>query len=203
MQVIGLTGSIGTGKSTVGVMLGELGARVIDADKVAHRLLEKGKPAVGELVALFGPDILGPAGDIDRGKLAGRVFDDAEMVCKLNRVIHPRLHDVIKAEIEQARKDRVEVLVIESPLLFEVEWSLSLLDEVWMTNCPVDSIVQRLTTQRGMSEKDILSRLAVQICGDDKAKRAGKVIDTNCTKEELRARVMELWNEIKLRVKFD
>jgi dephospho-CoA kinase len=196
MQVIGLTGNIGTGKSTVGVMLGKLGARVIDADKVAHRLLEKGNPAVSELVALFGPGILGPAGDIDRGKLAQRVFDDAEMVGKLNSVIHPLLYHAIKAEVEQARKDRVEVLVIESPLLFEVDWSLSLLDEVWMTNCPVDSIVRRLTRERGMSEKAILSRLAVQIGGYDKEKKANEVIDTNCTKKELQARVLELWRHM-------
>jgi dephospho-CoA kinase len=196
MRVIGLTGNIGTGKSTVGAMLGILGARVIDADIVAHRLLDRENPAALELLEVFGPEIANPDGMIDRRKLATRVFGDASAVRDLNRIIHARLQHVIQAEIDLARQDGVEVLVLESPLLFEVDWSMPLLDEAWVTVCPVETIMGRLTLQRGMTEEEIRSRLAAQLSGQEKAKRACQVIDTNCTKEELQKRVLELWKSI-------
>jgi dephospho-CoA kinase len=200
MHVVGLTGNIGTGKSTVGTILATFGARVIDADKVAHRLLDKGNIASTELLATFGTEITNSDGVIDRRKLATRVFGDLSAIRKLNQIIHSRLRGLIESEIERARQDGVAVLVLESPLLFEVDWSLSLLDETWVTICPVETIHARLKHQRGMSEKEIALRLGAQSSGDVKAKLACRVIDTDCTKEELQERVLELWNQTNAKV---
>lgn len=196
MRVIGLTGNIGSGKSTVGALLGSLGARVVDADKVSHQMMARGSRVYGEIVNLFGQGIINAAGDIDRRKLAERVFSDPEAVRQLNGIIHPSLYHAIRAEIERARRDGVKVLVLESPLLYEVDWSLPLLDEVWVTICPVDTVIKRLTEQRGMSESETRLRLSHQGRGEEKVKRAGRVINTDCSKKELQEQVLELWNSL-------
>jgi dephospho-CoA kinase len=196
MRVIGLTGNIGSGKSTVGGMLETLGARVVDADKVTHQMMAKGSRVFGEIVKQFGPGIINATGHIDRRKLAERVFGDPAAVRQLNGIIHPSLHHAIRSEIERASRDGVRVLVLESPLLFEVDWSLSLLDEVWVAMCPVDTVIKRLAEQRGMSESETRLRLSHQGSSEDKVKRANRVINTNCSKKELQEQVLELWNTL-------
>ena len=116
MKVIGLTGGIGSGKSTVSQFLAELGAVILDADKVGHEALKSESEVWRKVVAAFGKQILTPDGDIDRGKLAEIVFGNAESLLRLNQIMHPRMYDMVKAQLEEYRRQGVEVVVLEAPL---------------------------------------------------------------------------------------
>ncbi|MDP2930927.1 MAG: dephospho-CoA kinase, partial [Chloroflexota bacterium] len=131
MKVIGLTGGIGTGKSTVSKFLVELGALVVDADKVGHEVFKPGTEAWREVVAAFGKKVLAANGDIDREKLGDIVFNTPESLARLNRIMHPRIKDAIEAQLEEYRRQGTKVVVIEAPLLIEAEWAPSV-DEVWV-----------------------------------------------------------------------
>ena len=135
MKVIGLTGGIGSGKSTVSKFLKELGAVILDADKVGHEAFKPDTEAWREVVAAFGKQILALDGDIDRKKLGEIVFGNYEALARLNQIVHPRIYALVKAEIEEYRRQGVEVVVLEAPLLIEAPLLLeagrpSLLDEV-------------------------------------------------------------------------
>ncbi len=132
MKVIGLTGGIGSGKSTVSRFLGEMGAVVLDADKVGHQAYQPGTETWKELVAAFGEDIVAPDSTIDRRKLGAIVFADPEALARLNRIVHPRMFDMMKAQIEEYRGQGTEVVVLEAAILLEANWT-PLVDEVWVT----------------------------------------------------------------------
>jgi len=155
MKVIGLTGGIGSGKSTVSQFLAELGALILDADRVGHEALKPDTEVWRELVAAFGQQILTPDGNIDRAKLGDIVFGNPESLSQLNQIMHPRMYDTVKAQLEEYRRQGVDVVVLEAPLLIEAGWT-SLVDEIWVT-------------------------------------QANVVINTDCSLDELRARVGELW----------
>jgi dephospho-CoA kinase len=116
MKVIGLTGGIGSGKSTVSRFLGEMGAVMLDADKVGHQAYQPGTETWKELVAAFGEDIVAPDSTIDRRKLGTIVFADPEALARLNRIVHPRMFDMMKARIEEYRGKGTEVVVLEAAI---------------------------------------------------------------------------------------
>lgn len=196
MKVIGLTGGIGSGKSTVSQMLAELGAIVIDADKVGHEVLKPNTEVWHEIVASFGEDILTPSGDIDRKKLASMVFRDASALARLNQIMHPRMYRIVEAQLDELKLQGTSVVVLEAPLLFEAGWT-KLTDEVWVTVAPEATVLRRLKERSRLTESDAMVRIGSQLSQEERAKRADVVINTDCALDELRARVKELWQGLE------
>lgn len=195
MKVIGLTGGIGSGKSTVSRFLAELGAVIIDADRVGHEAFKPDTGVWREVVEVFGRQILAPGGDIDRKKLGEIVFGNAELLARLNQIMHPRMYDMIKAQLEEYRRRGVEVVVLEAPLLLEAGW-ISLVDEVWVTVAAEPAVLRRLQERAGLSQEELLARIRSQLSSEERIKRADVVINTDCNLDEVRARVRELWEKI-------
>jgi len=192
MKVIGLTGGIGSGKSTVSGFLAELGAVIIDADKVGHEALKPDTEVWREVVAAFGRQILTPDGDINREKLGEIVFRNSESLSKLNQIMHPRMYDMVKARLEGYRKQAAGVVVLEAPLLIEANWT-SLVDEVWVTVASESTVLRRLKEKFGLSEPESLARIGSQLPSEEKVKHADVIINTDCDLDELKAKVEELW----------
>jgi len=192
MKVIGLTGGIGSGKSTVSQFLAELGALILDADRVGHEALKPDTEVWRELVAAFGQQILTPDGNIDRAKLGDIVFGNPESLSQLNQIMHPRMYDTVKAQLEEYRRQGVDVVVLEAPLLIEAGWT-SLVDEIWVTVASEATVLRRLKERIGLSESESLARIRSQLSSDERIRQANVVINTDCSLDELRARVGELW----------
>jgi len=194
MKVIGLTGGISSGKSTVSRFLGELGAVIIDADRVGHEAFKPDTEPWREVVAAFGRQILTPTGEIDREKLGEMVFGSPELLPRLNQIMHPRMYDMVKAKLEEYRQQGVRVVVLEAPLLLEADWT-SLADEVWVTTAPESTVLRRLKEKTGLSEEQSLARIRSQMSNEERIKHADVVIDTDCSLDELKAKVRRLWEK--------
>jgi dephospho-CoA kinase len=192
MVVIGLTGGFGSGKSTVAGMLRELGARVIDADKVAHQLYQPGTPAFDEIVRAFGREIVRENGQLDRKKLGRRVFGDPRALKRLNAILHPRISHQVKETLEGWSREGVKVAVVEAALLLEAGWG-PMVDQVWVTLAPQEKVKERVRASQGLSEAEVESRLASQMPVEEKAKRADVVIDTGGTLDQVREEVERQW----------
>jgi dephospho-CoA kinase len=198
MKIIGLTGGIGSGKTTVAQFLKELGAVVIDADKVGHEVLRSDAEVWQEVVAAFGEGVLTPNGSISREKLGRMVFGAPESLPKLNTIMHRRIAERVGAQLEVYRKQGVRVVVIEAPLLLEAGWA-SQVDEVWVTVASEATILKRLKGRTGLSKAESLERVRAQMSVAERVKRADVVIDTDCELGELKEKVSELWQEINPR----
>lgn len=195
MLVIGITGNLGTGKSTVSHMLVELGAKHIEADELGHELLQQDEQVRAEIVNAFGKSILNASGEIDRDKLSAVVFDDKAALSRLNSITHPRILQVVRQKIEEYRQAGSKAVVVEAALLIEAGWK-PLVDQLWVTTAPEATIVSRLMKSRGMTEEQILDRLRAQMPQEEKSSQADVVINTDCTMDELGARVTELWSKL-------
>lgn len=206
MKVIGLTGGIGSGKSTVSRFLKELGAVVIDADKVGHEAFKPDTETWREVVAAFGQEILTTGGEIDRQKLGNIVFGSSQALARLNQIVHPRIYDLVKARIEDYRRRGVKVVVLELPLLVEVPLALKAgqptlsdeLDEVWVTVAPESTVLKRLEEKMGLSEAEARARIRSQLASEERVKHADVVIDTDCRLDELKTKVEKLWRRLSL-----
>jgi len=196
MLVLGLTGNFGSGKTTVSQILAELGAVVINADELGHELLQPNTRTYREVVAAFGESILRQSGEIDRQKLGQLVFADPAALNKLNRIMHPRIYEIVRQKIEEHRQAGARVVVLEAALLIEAGWK-PLLDRVWVTTTPEATITERLNKARGLSQEQVLARLKAQTPQKEKMKQADVVINTDCPIDQLRARITELWNELQ------
>jgi dephospho-CoA kinase len=204
MKVIGLTGGIASGKSTVAQFLKELGAVVIDADKVGHEAFEPNTQSWREVVDAFGKEILTPDGEVDRKKLGQIVFSDPEALNRLNQIVHPRIYTLVKARLEDYRRRGVKVVVLEMPLLVEVPLSMKAgqptlsdeLDEVWVTTAPESTVLKRLKDKTGLSETQSRARIRSQLPSKERLKHADVVIDTDCSLVELKAKVAKLWQAL-------
>ena len=195
MFVIGITGNFGTGKTTVSRMLAELGAVLINADELGHELLQPDDQAYGKIVAAFGKSILSTNGEIDRSKLGKLVFDDNAALARLNKITHPKIYEIVRQKIEEYRQAGTRVVVLEAALLIEAGW-MPLLNQLWVTTAPEATIVRRLKSSRGLSEEQVLARLRTQMPQEEKARQADIVINTDCSLDELRARITELWHRL-------
>ena len=195
-KVIGLTGGIGSGKSTVSQCLAELGAVILDADKVGHEAFKPNTEAWREVVATFGKDILTSTGEIDRKKLGEIVFNQPESLSRLNQIMHPRMHDMMKAQIEEYRQQGVDVVVLEAAVLIEADWT-SLVDEVWVTVAPEAMVLGRLKKQRGLDEAQTLARIRSQLSSEERGKHADVVINNDGELDEMKAKVKELWARLQ------
>lgn len=196
MKVIGLTGGIGSGKSTVSQFLAELGAVIVDADRVGHEAFKPDTDVWREVVAAFGRQILTPNGDVDREKLGETVFANPESLLRLNQITHPRIYEMVKARLEEYRRQGVSVVVLEAPLLIETGWS-SLVDEVWVTVAPEPTVLRRLKERAGLSEQQSLARIRAQLPSEERVKHADVVINNDCSLNELKAKVRELWQALR------
>lgn len=195
MIVIGLTGNMGTGKSTVAKMLVDLGAAHIDADRIGHEMLLSHGSAYTAVLAAFGKDIVGADGKIDRQKLGKLIFSDPSARERLNAIMHPAIREEAKRRIDSYKAKGEKAVVLEAALFFEAGWE-SLVDQTWVTYAAQKTAVQRVRTYRGMSEDDALSRLQAQMPMKEKMARADVVIDTDCTLDELKRRVDSLWERL-------
>ena len=206
MKVIGLTGGIGSGKSTVSSFLAEFGATIIDADKVWHEALKPDTDLWRGVVAAFGKGVVTPNGEIDRKRLGEMVFSNHEALARLNNITHPWMYKTVKAKLEEYRQKGVGVVVLEAPLLIEVPLSLRAgepslsdeVDEVWVTVAPEFTVFKRLKEKSGMSEEQALARIRSQLSSAERLKYADVVIDTDCSLDELKQKVKELWQGLAL-----
>jgi len=192
---VGLTGGIGSGKSTVADLLVERGAVLVDADRIAHEVVEPSGPAYKPLVERFGTGILSADGAIDRKALAALAFSDPEQLAALNAVTHP----VIGAEMLERRQsyegsDRVVLLDI--PLLRAVHREVLNLHVVVVVDCPVDVAIERLVSQRGFDLEDAKARMAAQMSREERVAGADFVVDNSDGRDELVSQVETLWADL-------
>ena len=192
MKVIGLTGGIGSGKSTVSQFLAELGAVIIDADKVGHEALQPDTELWHEVVAAFGRQIVTPTGEVDRSKLGEIVFSNSGSLGRLNQIMHPRIYDMVKTQLEDYQRQGVGVVVLEVPLLIEAGWT-SLVDEVWVTVASEATVFKRLEEKVGLSRQESLARIRSQLSSVERVKHTDVVINTDCSLDEVKLKVKELW----------
>ena len=193
MLVIGLTGSIGTGKSEVARLLTSYGAYLINADEVGHDAYTPNSEIWSEVVATFGDGRLQPNREIDRKKLGGIVFSDPDKLTQLNQIMHPRLARMVEKRINKLRAEGVSVVVVEAALLFEAGWD-SLVDEVWVTDSPTDMVVQRIQARNGLSEEEVRKRINSQMSREERNSRADLVLDNSGNVQLLEETVAGLWD---------
>ena len=193
MLVIGLTGGIGTGKSEVSRILRELGATVIDADRVGHEAYKRNTEIWQELVHAFGEGILLPTGAIDRKQLGNIVFSDAQARGKLDAIMHPRMGQIIQERIDQYGQQGAEVVVVEAALLLEAGWD-PLVNEIWVTECPRETVVERLRHRNNLSEEEIQQRISSQVHYDEGVRYSHVLVRNSASLDELRKEVRTLWD---------
>ena len=162
MVVIGLTGGILSGKSTISGMLAEKGAVVIDADQIGHEAYKPHTKTWQELVNIFGNSILTQKNEVDRKKLGDIVFADTHALECLNEIVHPRMRAMTRKEIDRLKEDGVAVVVLEAAVLIEAGWT-DLVDMVWVTVAPEDVVLKRLHDRGGLSEDQARARIRSQI----------------------------------------
>ncbi len=187
--VIGLTGNIGVGKSTVMRLLASLGAETIDADKVAHQVIEPGEAAYEQVVQAFGPGVLAADGSIDRGKLAAIVFNNLVALRRLEAIVHPAVFAEIRRRVAEST---CPVVVIEAIKLLEGKLTRQLVDQIWLVTAPPDLQEERLRG-RGVSSQETRRRLAAQSSQEEKAHQADVVLRNDGSLRALQTEVENAW----------
>lgn len=196
VRVIGLTGGIASGKTTVSNILKELGAIIIDADKIARKVVEKGSPALKEIEEHFGREILFKNGRLNRKKLGNIVFNDTELLKKLNEIIHPYIIEKIINEINQYRDTyNNRVIILDAALLIELNL-MDLVEEVWLIAVPEKMQLGRLVERENISVDQAQKRIYAQISLEDKKKYADLIIDNSKDLAYLQAQIEENWKRI-------
>ncbi|MDY6855003.1 MAG: dephospho-CoA kinase [Thermodesulfobacteriota bacterium] len=197
MNVIGLTGGIAAGKSTVSEILSQLGAEIIDADKVGHQIYLPGTEAWKDLINTFGEDILLPEKTINRPILSKIVFADKKALNKLNQIVHPRMYKKIEEEIEiiRARNNNTGVVVLDAAILIEANW-LPLVDQVWLVVAEHNVVLERLCKNKGFTQEHAKSRISSQLNDEERRRYADIIIENNRTLSEVREHVKEAWTEL-------
>ena len=197
MKVIGLTGGIASGKSTVSEILSGLGAHVIDADKVGHQIYLPDTEAWKDIVATFGEDILLSDRTVNRPKLGQIVFNDKEALKKLNQIVHPRMYKRFEEEIQMKRErdNDTGVVVLDAAILIEANW-LPLVDHVWVVVASEETVLDRLCSQKGFTREHAQSRISSQLSDEERRKHADVVIENNGTLSDVRERVDKAWRKM-------
>jgi len=197
VMVIGLTGGIGSGKSTAAQILGELGAEVIDADKVGHQIYLPDTPAWREIVEAFGAGVLAADRTVDRRKLGPIVFADAPALQTLNRITHGKIYAFIQGQIDYIRqKQATQVVVVEAAILLEAGWR-SLVEQLWVVAASIDVVITRLKTYKNFSEEQARARIAAQLSNAERIAQADKVIWNNHGLAQLRQAVEDAWHSLR------
>jgi dephospho-CoA kinase len=188
LRVFGLTGGIGSGKSTVAQRLRERGLAVVNADQLARLAVAPGSPGLAQIVVRFGPDVLTAAGELDRARLAERVFSDADARRTLDAIVHPIVRELAAARFRELGEQAGPLACYEVPLLYEVGLERAL-SPVVVVSAPPALIRARLATRDGLSEAQIDARIAAQLPLAEKARRADYVIQNDGSIAELETRV--------------
>ena len=197
MLLVGLTGGIGSGKSTVARLLEKRGAVVFDADLLAREAVEPGTPGHAAVIERFGADVLAPGGELDREALASIVFADPSARRDLEEIVHPEVRRLF-AEGSEVYRDTDRVVVFSAPLLVETGMHTAF-EILVVVSATVATQIERLMRQRGMSEASIRARIQAQAPLEDKAAVADFLVDNEGTLEELESQVERLWNDLSPR----
>ena len=195
MLKVGLTGGIGSGKSTVSRLLERRGAVVVDADTIAREVVAVGTPGLSAVVAEFGAEVLRPDGSLDREGLGRLVFGDAGRLAALNAIVHPLVAARMGELEREALTAGARVVVHDVPLLAE-NGLKGLYDVVVVVDCPVEVQLERLVTQRGMDEADARARIAAQATRDQRLAVADHVLGNEGSLADLEAAVAALWHTL-------
>ena len=194
MKVIGLTGGIASGKSTVARLLGDFGAPVIDADQLARDVVRPGTEALAAIVAAFGSEVLQADGTLDREALGKRVFSSPEARRTLEWIIHPEVRRLARLKLHALKESGARVVFYMAPLLIEAGAD-TLCDAIWVVDVDEAAQLQRATARDGMNCEEARQRIAAQMPLAEKAGRGDVVIDNRGTIEELTERLKGLWEE--------
>lgn len=193
MLTIGLTGGIGSGKTTVIRLLVALGAPTIDADKVAHTTYAPGGPAYDGVVAAFGKEILAADGTIDRGKLGPIVFADRSALGRLTAIVWPKTLERMREMISEMRaKGERNPIVVEAAILIEANWQ-PLFDEIWLVTASKERVIERVERDRGLKPEQTEARIRAQFPESERRKHATLIIENDGTIEQLQQKVAQLW----------
>jgi dephospho-CoA kinase len=196
MLLVGLTGNIGSGKSTVAQLLSERGATIIDADVLARRAVEVGTSAYKAIVERWGTSILEPGGMIDRSALRRIVFSDSSELEQLNALVHPEVERLRDALVEQARLRGDKLVVCDIPLLFETK-TTDAFDRIVLVDAARPVRLERLVRERGLRETEAMDMIVAQMPAELKRARADFVIDNEGTLAQLDVRVAEVWGALE------
>ena len=199
MRVIGLTGGIAAGKSTVTEALRAHGAMVIDADKVGHDAYRQGSETWQALVAQFGKEILAEDSEINRRALGAIVFADPAQREALQGIVWPRMKEMMRGQLADLAREGVAVVVLEAAVLIEARWD-DIVDEVWVVQAPEEVALARLMARNGFSEDDARSRIRAQLSNAERAARARVVIENTGSIETTRAAVEAAWADFQQRL---
>jgi dephospho-CoA kinase len=195
--LVGLTGGIGSGKSTVARLLEKRGAVVFDADLLAREAVEPGTPGHAAVIDRFGADVLAPGGELDREALASIVFADPAARRDLEQIVHPEVRRLF-AEGTEAYRDTDRVVVFSAPLLVETGMHTAF-EILVVVSATVATQIERLMRQRGMSEPSIRARIDAQAPLEDKAAAADFLVDNEGSLDELESQVERLWTDLSAR----
>jgi dephospho-CoA kinase len=197
MRIVGLTGGIGSGKTTVTEYLISRGVHVLDADRIAREIVLPGSDMLIELSSVFGKDILQEDGSLDRKKLGGIVFSDAEKKKTLDRLMHTRILELIHERIFQFREEQehAKVIFIDAPLLFETGLDKSA-DEIWVIDADDETRIRRIMARDGLAREEILKRIESQMTREEKNSRADVILDNTGDQEALYRQIDELLKKI-------
>ncbi len=197
MLLIGLTGGVASGKSTVSRILQEEGAYIIDADQIARELVTPKSPVSQELAQAFGRDILQQDGSVDRKKLAARIFLNPEQRSLLNRILHPRIRETICQRVREVGKsDPGAIVIVDAALLIEVGWHQEV-DEVIVVTSRTEQQIERLKKRDGLAPEQAQRILAAQMAQEEKLKVADFVIPNEGSLEETIRKTREIFDELK------
>jgi dephospho-CoA kinase len=196
MLVIGLTGGIASGKSTVSKKLKSLGAAIIDADLLAREVVEPGEEGWVKIKEYFGEKVLDSQGNLNRKKMAEIIFNDDQKRMALNNIIHPAVIQKTKELIEKYKAEgQAPLIVVDAPLLIETGMH-NLVDEVWVLNVKPEVQIQRVMERDNIPRESAIQRLKTQMPTEEKLKYANRVIDNNLTLNDLIRQVQDFWREI-------
>ena len=197
-MIIGLTGGIASGKSTVAQALGDRGAYIIDADKLGHTAYLAGSGAFDQVVAVFGTDIVADDGEIDRRKLGGKVFGNEAALRQLTDIVWPSIRAMAEKDIADAQRSAPErIVVLEAAVLIEADW-LDLADQIWVTVVKPAVAIERACARDNLSEDAVRTRLDAQLSNDERRSYADHVIDNSSDEAHLLAQVESLWARVSL-----
>jgi dephospho-CoA kinase len=194
--IIGLTGGIGAGKSTAASLLSELGARVIDADRIGHEVYRPGSEGFRRVVDAFGAGIVAPDGTIDRRALGAVVFADPAARARLNAIVHPLIAEEVARRIAAARDAGSRApIVVEAAVLLEAGWR-PLVDRVWVVTASRENAVARVMAARGLTRDEVERRLDTQMPDAERRRLADLVIENDGPPPALRAKVEDAWRTL-------
>lgn len=194
MFVIGLTGGMGTGKSEAAGMLEQMGARVIKADEVGHRVYDRGTEGWRAVVDAFGEGILAPSGEIDRQRLGRLAFSSPEQLRRLNETVHPLMRRLMEQRLGKLEGEGARAVVLEAAILLEAGWD-ELVDEVWVIVAPDTVATERIRARTGMPREEIGRRIGAQMPEAERTRRATVVIENAGDLDALRRQVQSWWSQ--------